>query len=75
MKKLLVAETKLPDAVIAKQLERTDLTNGSTNIAATKETILAAGLALQKAGVIEAKSDVKATVDALIDTRFAVSAK
>ena len=75
LKKLLVAETKLPDAVIAKQLERTDLTNGSTNVAATKETILAAGLALQKAGVLEAKSDVKASVDALIDTRFAVSPK
>ena len=75
LKKLLVAETKLPDAVIAKQLERTDLTNGSTSVASTKETILAAGLALQKAGVLEAKSDVKATVDALIDTRFAVSAK
>ena len=75
LKKLLVAETKLPEAVIAKQLERTDLTNGSTNVAATKETILAAGLALQKAGVIEAKSDVKATVDALIDARFAVSPK
>ncbi len=75
LKKLLVAETKLPDAVIAKQLERTDLTNGSTNVVSTKETILAAGLALQKAGVLEAKSDVKATVDALIDTRFAVSLK
>ena len=75
LKKLLVAETKLPDAVIAKQLERTDLTNGSTNVASTRETILAAGLALQKAGVLEAKSDVKATVEALIDTRFAVSSK
>ena len=75
LKKLLVAETKLPDAVIAKQLERTDLTNGSTNVASTRETILAAGLALQKAGVLEAKSDVKATVEALIDTRFVVSPK
>ncbi len=75
LKKLLVAETKLPDAVIAKQLERTDLANASTSVASTKETILAAGLALQKAGVIESKSDVKATVDALIDTRFAVSPK
>jgi len=75
LKKLLVAETKLPDAVIAKQLERTDLTNGSTSVASTKETILAAGLALQKAGVIEAKADVKATVDVLIDTGFAVSPK
>ena len=75
LKKLLVAETKLPDAVIAKQLERTDLTNGSANVASTRETILAAGLALQKAGVLEAKSDVKATVEALIDTRFVVSPK
>jgi sulfonate transport system substrate-binding protein len=70
-----MAETKLPEAVIAKQLERTDLTNDSTSIAATKETILAAGLALQKANVIESKADVKGGVEALIDTRFAVSAK
>ena len=75
LKKLLVTETKLPDAVIAKQLERTDLTNGSTSVGATQETILAAGLALQKAGVIEGKVDVKGGVDALIDTRFAVSPK
>ena len=69
--KLLVAETKLPENVIAKQIERTDLTNASIDIAKSKDTILAAGLALQKAGVIEAKSDVKAVTDALIDTRFA----
>ena len=29
LKKALVAETKLPDTVIARQLERTDLTNAS----------------------------------------------
>jgi sulfonate transport system substrate-binding protein len=75
LKKLLIAETKLPDPVIAKQLERTDLTNNSTAIAATSETILAAGLALQKAGVIEAKVDVKAGVAGLIDPRFAAAAK
>ena len=75
LKKLLVAETKLPDAVIAKQLERTDLTNASTSVAATTETILAAGLALQKANVIDDKADVKGGVEALIDTRFAVSSK
>ncbi len=75
LKKLLMAETKLPDPVISKQLERTDLTNVSTSIAATGETILAAGLALQKAGVIEAKVDVKAGVAALIDPRFAAAAK
>jgi sulfonate transport system substrate-binding protein len=70
-----VAETKLPDAVIARQLERTDLSNTATSIAAAKETILAAGLALQKAGVIEANVDAKTNVEQLIDTRFALSAK
>ena len=69
--KILAAETKLPENVIARQIERTDLTNGSTEVGKTRETILAAGLALQKAGVIEAKSDVAAATDALIDTRFA----
>ena len=75
LKKLLIAETKLPDPVIAKQLERTDLSNNSTAIAATGETILAAGLALQKAGVIEANVDVKRGVAGLIDPRFAASSK
>ena len=75
LRKLLVAETKLPDSVIAKQLERTDLSNNSTNIVAARETILAAGLALQKAGVIEANVDATAAVEQLIDTRFALSGK
>lgn len=74
LKKALVAETKLPDTVIARQLERTDLTNASIT-PATTETILEAGLALQKAGVLKPETDVKAVVGALIDTRFAVSAK
>ena len=68
--KLLVVETKLPEIVIAKQIERTDLTNAAADIEKTRETILAAGLALQKAGVIEAKADVKAVTDAMIDARF-----
>jgi len=75
LKKLLIAETKLPDPVISKQLERTDLSNNSTAIAATSETILAAGLALQKAGVIEANVDVKGGVAGLIDPRFAAASK
>lgn len=74
LKKALVAETKLPDAIIARQIERTDLSNAGLT-PATSETILAAGLALQKAGVIKDDVDVKATTAALIDTRFAVSAK
>ena len=59
---------------IARQLERTDLTNASIT-PATTETILQAGLALQKAGVLKPETDVKAVVAALIETRFAVSAK
>ncbi len=74
LKKALVAETKLPDAVIARQLERTDLTNAGIT-PATKQTILEAGLALQKAGVVKADVDVKAITDALIDTSFAPAGK
>jgi sulfonate transport system substrate-binding protein len=74
LKKALVAETKLPDAVIARQLERTDLTN-ATITPDTKQTILDAGLALQKAGVIKADVDVKSVTDALIDTSFAPATK
>jgi sulfonate transport system substrate-binding protein len=67
VKKAFIAVTKLPEAVVDKQLkERTELTHSKIG-APQKETILAAGLALQQAGVIDAKVDVKATVDALID--------
>ncbi|MDH7797708.1 MULTISPECIES: aliphatic sulfonate ABC transporter substrate-binding protein [unclassified Beijerinckia] len=68
--KLLVAETKLSEAVIAKQLERTDLTNAAID-GKVAETIQEAGLALQKAGVIKPDVDVKAAVASLVDTSFA----
>jgi sulfonate transport system substrate-binding protein len=74
LKRALIAETKLPDPVITRQLERTDLTHAGIT-PATRETIIEAGLALQKAGVLKADTDIKATVEALIDTRFAVAAK
>ena len=74
LKKALVAETKLPEAVIARQLERTDLTNAGLT-PATAQTILDAGLALQKAGVVKADVDVKAVTAALIDTSFAPAGK
>ncbi len=68
-KRIFIAATKLPDAVVDKQLkERTELTHSKIG-APQRESILAAGLALQQAGVIEADVDVKATVDALIDDR------
>jgi sulfonate transport system substrate-binding protein len=67
-KRVFIAATKLPDAVVDKQLkERTELTHSKIG-AAQRESILAAGLALQQAGVIPANVDVKATVDALIDS-------
>ena len=67
LKKTFIAVTRLPDVVVDKQLkERTELTHSRIG-APQRESILAAGLALQQAGVIDAKSDVKATLDALID--------
>jgi sulfonate transport system substrate-binding protein len=69
VKKAFIAATKLPDAVVDKQLkERTELTHSKIG-APQRESILAAGIALQQAGVVPASVDVKATVDALIDDR------
>jgi sulfonate transport system substrate-binding protein len=67
LKKTFIAVTKLPDVVADKQLkERTDLSFSRIG-APQRESILAAGLALQQAGVIDAKVDVKAALDTLID--------
>ena len=67
LKKALVVATKLPDEVADKQLkERTELTHSRIG-APQRESILAAGLALQQAGVIDATVDVKAALDQLID--------
>jgi sulfonate transport system substrate-binding protein len=67
LKKTFVTVTKLPDNVVDKQLkERTDL-NFSRIGAPQRESILAAGQALQQAGVIDASIDVKAALDSLID--------
>jgi sulfonate transport system substrate-binding protein len=67
LKKTFIAATKLPDTVVDKQLkERTELTHSRIG-APQRASILAAGLALQQAGVVDAKVDVKGTLDALID--------
>ena len=67
LKKTFISITKLPEAVVDKQLkERTDLTHSKIG-APQRASILAAGLALQQAGVIAANVDVKATLDSLID--------
>jgi sulfonate transport system substrate-binding protein len=67
LKRIFMAVTKLPEAVVDKQLnERTDLSVSQLGDA-PRQSILAAGLALQQAGVIAANVDVKASIDALIE--------
>jgi len=67
LKQTFINVTKLPGPVVDKQLtERTELTHNRMG-APQRESILAAGLALQQAGVIPANVNVAATVDALID--------
>lgn len=74
LRKILVAYTKLPEPVIERQLERTELTHSAIGQAQI-DTILAAGLALQQAGVIATGTDVRAAVDALVDRRFATASR
>ena len=65
-----IAVTKLPGPVVDKQLkERTELTHSKIG-APQRESILAAGIALQQAGVIPANVDVKKAVDDLIDDQY-----
>ncbi|NKM01705.1 MULTISPECIES: aliphatic sulfonate ABC transporter substrate-binding protein [Rhizobium] len=73
LKAALVAATKLPDTVIERQLERTNLTYSVIGNA-QRETIEAAGLALQKAEVIKTDVDVVKTVSALVDPSYASAA-
>ncbi|MGL4290709.1 MAG: aliphatic sulfonate ABC transporter substrate-binding protein [Phreatobacter sp.] len=66
----LAKEAKLADPIIARQLERTDLTHariGPTQVA----TIQAAGEALQAAGVIAANVDIAAVSRDLVDASLA----
>ncbi|EJL55972.1 ABC transporter, substrate-binding protein, aliphatic sulfonates family [Rhizobium sp. CF122] len=69
LKSALIEAAKLPDAVISKQLERTDLTHSQIGDE-QRETILKAGVALQQAGVLPADADLAAITTSLIDTSF-----
>ena len=70
LKQIFVAATKLPQSVVARQIDqRTELTHSVIG-EPQREAILAAGLALQSAGVIEPGVDVRATVEALIDPSY-----
>lgn len=70
LRAMLAAATKLPDAVIARQMERTDLSSGRIG-PAQAGTVIEAGHALQKAGVLGPELDIAALTQELIDPRFA----
>jgi sulfonate transport system substrate-binding protein len=71
LKRIFIAVTRLDDAVVDKQLkERTELTHSKVG-PGQRESILEAGAALQKAGVIGAHVDVAKAVGDLLDGRFA----
>jgi sulfonate transport system substrate-binding protein len=68
--KLLADAAKIPENVAAKQLkERTELTHSAIG-KPQRDSILAAGLALQKAGVVDSKVNVEQVLNDLIDERF-----
>src|SRR5712671_5096997 len=70
LKKTFIAVTNLEGVVVDKQLkERTEITHNRVG-PAQRESILAAGIALQKAGVIKADVDVKKVLDDMIDDRY-----
>ena len=65
----LVAAAKLPTPVIARQLERTDISSGQIG-EKQASTIIAAGKALQTAGVLDASLDMAAITNGMIDPSF-----
>ena len=72
-KALVVTQAKLDEAVAAKVLERTGLSNSRIG-EDQKKAIGAAGNVLKKNSVIGADVDVNKTVDELIEPRFAAEA-
>jgi sulfonate transport system substrate-binding protein len=72
LRDLLARETKLPAAVVARQLERTKLTTGAVD-EALRSQVAAAGAALQTAGVIPADVAVDVEVAALFAAPAAVA--
>jgi sulfonate transport system substrate-binding protein len=74
---LLARETKLPAAVVARQLQRTRLDTGAVD-AALEAQVAAAGRALQAAGVIAPEADLDGSLARLfagVDTRAVAQAR
>jgi sulfonate transport system substrate-binding protein len=69
LKKIIVEQAKLSDAVAVRQLERTDLSTAAIG-ARQRKTIEDAGIALQQAGVVAADVNVPEVAAALIEPSF-----
>jgi sulfonate transport system substrate-binding protein len=69
LKAILAKAEKQSDAVVARQLERNDLSSGRIG-KAQRDTIVAAGEVLKQSGAMPADTDVAKVADALIDPRF-----
>jgi sulfonate transport system substrate-binding protein len=69
LKTMMMTATKLSDAVIARQLERTDMSNGQIG-QPQAASIVAAGKALQAAGVLDTALNIDAIVNGMIDTSY-----
>lgn len=69
LKQVLIKEAKLTDAIAAKQLERTDLSNATIG-EVQKEAISAAGDVLKKSGVIKESINIAQVVGELVDPQF-----
>jgi sulfonate transport system substrate-binding protein len=69
-RKLFATDAKLDDAVVTKVLGRTDLTNSAIGDN-QRQVIIAAGDVLKQNNVISSNTDVSATVNDLIDPRYA----
>ena len=69
LKEIMMTAARLTDAVAARQLERTDLRDPAIG-EKPRQTIIAAGLALQQASVIPAGVDVPAAAASLLDPQY-----
>ena len=67
LKKTFIGVTKLPGRRRRQAAQGAHRIDPQSHRRPQRESILAAGIALQQAGVIDAKVDVKATLDSLID--------
>ena len=65
----LVAAARLPEAVIARQLQRTDISSGQIG-ARQANTIIEAGKALQTGGVLDPGLDIVAITNDMIDPSY-----